>query len=191
VVGIPKHLPSSAGFLLEKEIEIFTNLMERPQTPLVGIIGGSKVETKVKLIDRISEIADLILVGGLMEKEIEEKNIQFKNPQKIIKPIDHILTFDIGPKTVNLFKENIKKAKTVFWSGPLGKIEEEKYRVGSREIAQAIIHSGVFSVVGGGETMEFINMLGLSSRFNHISTGGGAMLTFLSGEKLPGIEALA
>ena len=72
----------------------------------------------------------------------------------------------------------------------MGKIEEEECQKGTKEIAEAIIESGAFSVIGGGETAEFINKIGLTSKFNHISTGGGAMLAFLSGEKLPGLEAL-
>ena len=69
-------------------------------------------------------------------------------------------------------------------------MKKKEFSEGTEEIAKAIIKSGAFSIVGGGETIEFINKLGLSSKFNHVSTGGGAMLEFLSGEKLPGIEAL-
>ena len=68
--------------------------------------------------------------------------------------------------------------------------EKEEFAKGSKEIAKAIIESGAFSIIGGGETIEFINRIGLIDKFSHVSTGGGAMLTFLTGEKLPGIEAL-
>jgi len=190
IVGLPRYLPSGAGLLLEKEIEVLTNLMEGPEKPLLAIIGGKKVETKVKLIDKISEISDSVLIGGLIKKEIEEKKIKLKNPQKIISPVDNILTFDIGPKTIEHFKEKISKAKTIFWNGPLGMTEEEEFTKGSKEIAKAIIESGAFSIVGGGETIEFINRIGLIDKFSYVSTGGGAMLAFLAGEKLPGIAAL-
>jgi len=190
IVGIPKYLPSGMGLLLEKEIQTLTDFLEKPEKPLVGIIGGKKVETKSKVIDKISEKADWILIGGLIQKEIEEKGVVLKYPQEIVKPIDKMDTFDIGPKTIELFKEKIAQAQTIFWSGPLGKIEEEEFQNGSREIAKAIIESGSFSIVGGGETVEFINKMGLTEKFSHVSTGGGAMLNFIADGKLVGIEAL-
>jgi len=191
ITGIPKYLPSGIGFLVEKEIEALTELRESPEKPLISIIGGAKVETKVKFIDKISEISKWVLIGNLIQKEIKDKNIQLKNPQKVIGPVDDIEGKDIGPKTINLFKEKIALAKTVFWSGPLGKIEEKQFQRGSEEIAQTIIESGASSVVGGGETVEFINKFGLTEKFNHLSTGGGAMLDFISDGTLVGIEAIS
>jgi len=190
VVGIPKYLPSGIGFLLEKEIRILKGLMERPKKPLISIIGGKKVETKAKLIDRISEVSDFVLIGGLIEKEIREKKIKLKYPSKIIGPVAKAEGKDIGPQTISIFKEKIASAKTIFWNGPLGKIEEDRYSKGTAEIAKAIVESKAFSVVGGGETVEFINKLGIENKFNHLSTGGGAMLSFLSGEELPGLKVL-
>jgi len=191
IVGVPKHLPSGIGLLLEKEIKVLTELMKKPKKPLIAIVGGTKVQSKVKLADKISEIADFVLISGLIKKAIKGEAIQLKHPQKIVEPIDETgKGKDIGPKTVDLFKEKISQAETVFWVGPLGKIEEEEFLKGSEEIAKAIIKSNVFSVVGGGETVELIAKLGLTEKFNHVSTGGGAMLAFLSEEKLPGIEAL-
>ena len=194
IVGVPKFLPSGTGFLLEKEIKTLGNLLKSPKKPLISLVGGKKVESKVKLVDKISEISDLVLIGSLIKAEIEKKKISLKYPQKIVKPIDCIFDgercLSIGPKTVHLFKEKIEKAKTIFWSGPFGKIEEKKYSKASKDIAKAIVESRAFSVVGGGETVEFVNKIGLAEKFNYVSTGGGAMLAFLSGEKLPGIEAL-
>jgi phosphoglycerate kinase len=191
IVGVPKYLPSGAGFLLAEEIKNLEKLIKLPQKPMISIIGGQKVETKAKLIDRISEISDFLLVGGLIKKEIETKKIHLKNPQKILGPVDsQIQGLDIGPKTVELFKEKIARAKTIFWNGPLGKIEKEQFSKGTKEIAKAICQGQAFSVVGGGETVEFIRQLNLTDKFTHVSTGGGAMLTFLSGEKLPGITVL-
>jgi len=190
IVGIPKYLPSGMGSLLEKEIRVLTELLTEPKEPLIGIIGGKKVETKSRVIDKISEKASWVLINSLIKNEIKEKNIQLKYPQKIIIPIDEIEGKDIGPKTINLFKEKIDKAKTIFWSGPLGKIEEKPFQKGSKEIAEAIIESSAISVVGGGETVEFINKIGLTEKFSHVSTGGGAMLDFISDGKLVGIDAL-
>jgi phosphoglycerate kinase len=190
IAGVPKYLPSGAGLLLEKEMEVLTDLMKNPKKPLLAIIGGAKVETKAELINKISESADFVLIGGLIKKEIEEKKISLNYPQKIIAPINEADERDIGEKTIKLFKEKILSAKTIFFNGVLGQIEKEEFTKGTEEILKAIIRSGAFSVVGGGEMVEFVNKLGLIEKFNHVSTGGGAMIAFLSGEKLPGIEAL-
>ncbi len=190
LVGVPKYLPSGMGLLLEKELEILTKLTENPKKPLITIIGGEKVETKVKLIDKLSEISNLMLIGGLIDREIKEKGIVLKSIQKIVGPVDEIVGKDIGQKTIKLFKEKIFSAKTIFWAGPLGKIEEKRFQKGSIEIAQAIIRSSAFSIIGGGETVEFINKLGLAKKFNHVSTGGGALLDFICDGKLVAVEAL-
>lgn len=188
VSAITKYLPSGAGFLLEKEIKVLTNLKESPEKPLVAIIGGAKVETKIKLIDQISQIADFVLIGSLLKKESREKNVNFANPEKIVMPEGE--GFDISEKDAVSFQEKISLAKTIFWNGPLGKVEDEEFERGSCQIAEAIIESRAYSVVGGGETIWFLGKLGLINKFNHASTGGGAMLAFLSGEELPGLRAL-
>ena len=97
---------------------------------------------------------------------------------------------DVDEKTIKIFRQKILSAKTILWNGPFGKFEDENYKHGTMEIAKAIIKSGAFSVVGGGETIEFLDRENLIADFGHISTGGGAMLAYLSGEKLPGLEAL-
>jgi len=205
VSGVAKFLPSGAGLLLEKEINVINKLKDNPEKPLVVIIGGKKVETKSKLIDNFSDNAEWILVGGLLIKEIKDKNLKLKKPEIILGPVDIIdenLNIkkieeinnepmpDIGPETIKIFKEKIQKAKTIFWNGPLGKTEEEKFTTGSKEIAKAIVDSKAFSVVGGGETVEFITKQGIFNQFGHVSTGGGAMMAYLGGEQLPGLKAL-
>jgi len=190
VVGITKYLPSGAGFLLEKEIEILSQIIKNPERPLIVIIGGSKVKDKAKVIGKFLEIGNWILVGNLVAKEIREKEMTMKNLEKIIFPVLNGQILDLDKKTIENFKEKIKMAKTIFWAGPLGKIEEKKYQKGTREIARAIIKSRAFSVVGGGDTIEFLNKAKVIEKFNHISTGGSALLEFLAEEKLPGIEAL-
>jgi len=192
IVGIAAFRPSGAGFLLEKEIKALKGIIENPRLPLVAVFGGR--EGNFKAIDKISEKADFILINWLIRKEIREKGIRLKEPEKVIEPIDALKEnkeiMDIGEKTISLFKEKIFQAKTIFWSGPLGRIEKTEFSKGTKEIAKAIIESRAFSVVGGGETVEFINKLGLASKFSYISTGGNAMLEFLSGKELPGLKAL-
>lgn len=231
VVAITKFLPSYMGLSLESEIEVLTKVTQQPEHPLVVIIGGAKISTKIKLIKNFLSMADNILLGGalantalrakgiaigksVIEKEMIEivKNLELTNT-KIHMPVDTIvsvdksgnessreapvgkmeeneLILDIGPETENLFAEIIKNAKTVIWNGPMGLFEVDKFSHGTKEIAMAVADCHCYSVIGGGETVSYINKLGLAEKFSHISTGGGAMLKFLAGEKLPGIEAL-
>jgi phosphoglycerate kinase len=191
MAGIPKYLSSAAGLALEKEIDILGKLMKNPERPLIAIIGGKKVEEeKLGVINKFSEIGDWVLIGDLVKNGIKEKKIVLKYPEKVAEPENDIPEKDINQKTIKLFKEKIALAKTIFWNGPLGLVEEEEFSKGSKAIAQAIIESGAFSIIGGGDTVGFINQFGLIEKFNYVSAGGGAMLVFLSGEKLPGIEAL-
>lgn len=183
IISVPKYLPAGIGFLFEKEIEAMNKIIEKPDRPLIAIIAGAKVKTKIKLVKKILTIADFILVNNLIAKGIN-------NHEKILKPIDDFEELDIGPKTRELFSEKIASAKTIFWNGPLGQIEKKEFSRGTEAIAKAVAQSKGFSVVGGGETIEFINKLGLSDNFNHISTGGGAMLDFISNGKLVGLDAL-
>jgi phosphoglycerate kinase len=187
LVGVPKYLPSGIGLLVEKEIKALEKIIKNPLKPLVAIIAGAKVETKIKLIDKISEITDFVLIGGLLNREIKQKNIQLKYPERTVGAGDGL---DLKDEDIKLFKEKIKKAKTIFWNGPLGKTEEKEFQKGTKEIAEAIIESGAFSVVGGGETVEFINKIGLSDKFSHVSTGGGALLDFICDGELVALKAL-
>ena len=190
VVGVSKLLPSCAGLLLKKEIDALDTVMKNPEKPMVAIIGGKKVETKAKFIDNISNVADFVLISGLIAKEVADKNIKFLHPEKIVTPVGQLDALDINEETIKMFCEKISQAKTVLWNGPFGKFEDKEYAKGTLAIAEAIINSKAYSVVGGGETVEFLEKHGMIDKFSHVSTGGGAMLSYLSGDKLPGIEAL-
>ncbi len=98
--------------------------------------------------------------------------------------------FDIGPETIEEFKLIISGAKTVIWNGPLGYFEREYFKEGTLEILNAVASVEAFTVVGGGETTEIIIKEGMEEKFDHVSSGGGAMLDFIAGETLPGIEVL-
>lgn len=198
ISGIPKYLPSAAGFLLEKEINALDIVLGKsPSTgsgqakkPMTAIVGGKKVETKSKFINNISKVADFVIISGLIKKEVIENKIEFDFPEKIVAPLDSLDALDIDEDSIKLFKEKILQSKTVLWNGPFGKFEEEKYAKGTLAIAKAIIECKAFSVVGGGETIEFISRHGLLNNFSHVSTGGGAMMAYLAGEEMPGLVAL-
>jgi len=232
IVEVPRFLPSAAGPLLQKEIRVLSQFLENPERPSVGIIGGAKVSTKIKLIPNLLKKVDHLLLGGKMANDImavkgistnlplpdDEKTVKsmrainLSNP-KIHLPMDLIvspdkvgniytrvagpgeikkdeLALDIGPKTVDVFSSIIKEAKTVFWNGSLGMAEQEKFSSGSLGVASAIAQSQAFSILGGNDTVAFVRENALQDGFSHLSTGGGAMLEFLSKGHLVGLSAL-
>lgn len=191
ISGIQKYLPSAAGILLEQEVDNLSKIIENPKKPLLVLIGGSKVSEKAELINKLSESADFVLLGGLIYKEMLAKNIPLLFPEKIIGPIDELYEGrDIGEQTIFLFKEKINTAATIFFNGVMGQVENEECAKGTEELLKAIAASRAFSVVGGGDMTKVIKKIDLMDKFGHVSTGGGAMMQFLSGKKLPGIEAL-
>jgi phosphoglycerate kinase len=101
---------------------------------------------------------------------------------------------DVGPKTIALFSAEIAKAKTIVWNGPLGMFEKPAFAQGTLAVARAVAAStvaGATSIVGGGDSVAAVEQSGVAHQISHISTGGGASLEFLAGEKLPGVEALS
>lgn len=189
VTGITKHLPSFSGLWLQKEIREMEKVRNNFFRPAIAIIGGAKIETKLPVIKFFEGIYDYVLVGGKIANEAIDQKIQFS--EKVVLPEDYVDDrLDIGPKTVENFKKIISRAKTIAWNGPLGKFEEEKYANGSREILMAVIDSGAYSLVGGGETLEILEKNEALEKISFVSTGGGAMLEYLGGGKMPGIETL-
>lgn len=189
VTGITRFLPSYAGFWLQKEIENLDKVKNNPEHPAVAIIGGAKIETKLPVISKFEENYDYVLVGGKIANEAKDQNLNFS--EKVILPSDYNGDrLDIGLETIMKFKDIISKAKTIVWNGPMGKFEEAPYDMGTREILNAVLASGAFSVVGGGESVQVLEEQGLLDKVSFVSTGGGAMLEYLSGKELPGIAVL-
>ena len=190
IVGITRFLPSYAGLRLQKEIESLNKVLDNPSRPLVVIIGGAKLESKLPVIESFKKSADQILLSSLLSanwsKEITHNMILSDNIDQNTKDTDQ--------STCEKFKEIIKNAKTILWAGPLGMYENEEFITGTREIANQISkatqENGVYSVVGGGDTIAALNKLGLLDNFSFVSTGGSAMLEYLAEGTLPGIEAL-
>ena len=211
MVGLPMLLPHAAGLHLEKEIFELNHLLENPARPFVAIVGGAKIETKVPVIENLAKVADYVLVGGKIAKQLTVNGSQSTDNANTkpglelpYKPgldessnvIVATLTADgkdISDESISKFREIIGKAKTVVWNGPMG-VFEEGFLKGSQAVAEAILKSGAYSVVGGGETIEFLaqnNLLAAGAGgFSFVSSGGGAMLVFLAGKELPGIKAL-
>lgn len=190
IVGITRFLPSFTGFNLQKETEALTKVMENPEKPLALIIGGIKLESKMPVIEKFFDKADFIMLSSILSanwsKEITHNMLLADNSDFESK--------DINENTRQKFIWAIEKSRTVLWAGPLGMYEDDQFIQGTKEIAEKIVavtqKAGVYSVVGGGDTVAAINKLGLMDKFSFVSTGGGAMLQFLADGTLPGIEAL-
>lgn len=189
IVAITEYLPSYAGLELEMEIEQLSHAIKKPKKPLVVILGGLKIEDKLRVTDNLKSKTSAFLVGGALDGKIIEK---LKN-SKLVLPVDlkkdGNAIRDIGPETVKEFCKIIKTANTVIWNGPLGDIRDKRFQEGTLKIAKCIT-SKEFTIVGGGETVMFLKKKKFDKKMGFISTGGGAMLDFLAGKKLPGIEAL-
>lgn len=231
--GVPQLLPAAPGFLLQEEIDVFDKVMSSPERPFVAIIGGVKISTKTRLIKKLLEKADHLLVGGKIANSIlvvkgycikdkwtteEDKLMDLIDTvdltsSKLHLPVDGVMAlsnldegysrigavgtvrkeediFDIGPETIEKFKDIIKEAKTIIWNGPLGYYEDDDFRRGTNEIMKAISESSAYSIIGGGDTADIVHQLKMDNSFDYISTGGGAMLDYISGEDMPGIKVL-
>ena len=220
IVGIPALIPGYAGLLLEEEVSRLGSLLDKPEHPFVVVMGGAKVSDKIEVIKRLAEKADTILVGGAMantfllakgekigdslaeaDKVDVAKELIKSLGEKLVLATDfvkdneadaeHFKYLDIGEQSVEEFAHKLKDAKLIFWNGSLGYTEDDKYAVASKDIAEFIGGlKSTTSIVAGGDTVEMISRLGLHDKFSFVSTGGGAALEFLAGEKLPGVVAL-
>ena len=186
IVSIPKFLPAFAGFNLIKESEELGKILQSPARPLVAIIGGAKLETKLPVIYNLAKVADRVLVGGRLMFEADRRSL----PENVVVAHDDIDAKDIGEGSVQIFQGVINQAKMIVWNGPMGVFEDPKYTNGTRQLADSVIASRAYSVVGGGDTISALNKFGLTDKIDFISTGGGAMLEVLAGKTLPGIKAL-
>lgn len=187
VVGVAKLLPHGAGLHFQDEIEELSRLLRKPQRPFLAIIGGAKIETKAPVVTNLAKIADWVIVGGGLPIEVMSNGLKY--PGNVVVAKLEESKKDIDQATIGRTMEMIGRAKTIVWNGPMG-VFEEGFEAGTMAVAEAISASGAYSVVGGGETAQFLSMKDLSGKFSFVSAGGGAMLEFLAGYELPGITAL-
>ena len=237
--GVPKLLPGSIGFLVQKELEFLDRVIGNPTRPFLAIIGGAKVSDKLGVLHKLLDRVDSMVIGGAMAytflaaqgisigKSLLEKD-RVKEAQEVVEkayakkvecllPADHVcvreikpdaeitvtqamaippelIGVDIGPHSIEFFTEQIEKAKTIFWNGPMGIFEMPKFAAGSTEVAKALAKAtknGATTIVGGGDSLSVLAKTGLAGEMSHCSTGGGASLELLEGKQLPGLVALA
>jgi len=237
---IAKFFPNDKmfGYIMEKELASLDKVLGNIVRPFTAIIGGSKVSTKITIIENLLTKVDNLIIGGAMaftfvkanggnigksmvEEDFLDKikglyDIAKKNNAKIILPVDSVnadkfeadaqitlsdvdkipsdwMGLDIGPKTIELFRNTIMSSKTILWNGPVGVFEFDKFANGTKAICQAVADAtskGSFSLVGGGDSVAALAKFGMSDKVSYVSTGGGAMLEYVEGKILPGIEAI-
>lgn len=193
IVGLPQLLPSYVGIRFEEEVRNLSKAFNPPH-PFLFILGGAKFETKFPLVEKFLGIADEIAIFGANAKPAHEK---YADNSKVIFPIGDIAALDFADEAnQDLLRKKINNASFIVWNGPLGKYEEG-YKEGTQALAKMLAESvegslpaGRQVIVGGADTLACIRELGISHKFSFVSTGGGAMLTYLAEGTLPGIEVL-
>jgi phosphoglycerate kinase len=227
IVGPPRTLPSAAGRLLEREVEVLLGLRDAPKKPFVAILGGAKISDKLGVVEALLEVVDALVIGGAMcftflaaqgkpigdslfePDQVDTCRRLLAGGHTIHLPEDitgvdaegNFATFgtrlpagakgfDIGPGSAAAFADVVMDARTVFWNGPMGMFEDERFAAGTRTLAQAMADTKAFTVVGGGDSAAALAAFGFADDVDHVSTGGGASLELLELGDLPGLAAL-
>jgi phosphoglycerate kinase len=232
VVGVAAYLPAFAGELMEAELTALHQALDNPRRPMLAVVGGAKVSTKIGVLRNLLGKVDALLIGGAMANTffkargyrtgdglVEDtaldaaREVAEAGGDKLMLPVDVVcarrmeagqplrimdasaveagwMALDIGPKSVALFSQRLHGAGAVVWNGPMGVTEIPDFSDGTKAVGEAIANSRGYTLVGGGDTVAAIELLGLSGRFSHVSTGGGATLEYLEGKELPGIAIL-
>jgi phosphoglycerate kinase len=235
--GIAETAPvACAGPLLAAEMDAIGKALANPKRPLVAIVAGSKVSTKLTILKSLSANVDGLIVGGgiantfmlaaglRIGKSLAEPDLVNEakavidamqargaavpiptdvvtakafsadakaEVKKATEVADDDLILDIGPETAQRLAEQLMKAGTIVWNGPVGVFEFAAFENGTRTLAKAIAESSAFSIAGGGDTLAAIAKYGIEKDVGYISTGGGAFLEVLEGKTLPAFEVLA
>jgi phosphoglycerate kinase len=229
---VPFVARAAAGDLLASELE-HLEVVRLPQRPLLAILGGAKVSSKLAVMEALAPHADVVAIGGAMAYTflaargepvgaslVERSHVDdaarvmraaHDARHEVMLPVDHLVAeaveagaptrvvteipegwigVDIGPATARSYAEQARKARTVFWNGPMGVFEVKDFARGTQLVAEGVAASEAISVVGGGDSLAAINELGIGDRITHLSTGGGASLEYVQGLTLPGVAAL-
>jgi len=218
-----------AGPLMAAELDALGKALANPQRPLLAIVGGSKVSTKLSVLEELIKKVDRLVVGGgiantfllaagkpigksLAEPELVGEAKKIMATGKVPLPTDVVvgkslddpnprtkfvsevgageMILDIGPNTAQAYADEIAKAGTIVWNGPVGVFEKDQFAKGTETMARAVADAKGFSIAGGGDTVAAINKFGIAEEIDYISTAGGAFLEFLEGKKLPAVAAL-
>ena len=234
--GIAQFAPiACAGPLLAAEMDAISKALTAPKRPLVAIVAGSKVSTKLTILESLAKNVDQLIVGGgiantfmlaaglkigksLAEPDLlpaakavieamKARGADVPIPTDVVTAktfspdavatvkaatdvADDDLILDIGPVTAKKLADQLLKAGTIVWNGPVGVFEFAAFENGTKVIAQAIADSSAFSIAGGGDTLAAIAKYGIEKQVGYISTGGGAFLEVLEGKTLPAFEIL-
>ena len=194
------------GAKVSDKINVINNLLEKVDTL---IIGGGMAYTFLKAQGQ--EVGNSLLEADKLDYALEMVKKAEEKGVKLLLPVDHVVGkefkndtekkvvdaieagwsgFDIGPKTIGLYKDALKDAKTVVWNGPMGVFEFENFAEGTLEVCRAVAElKDATTVVGGGDSVNAVKRLGFADKMTHISTGGGASLEYLEGKELPGVAA--
>lgn len=196
------------GAKVGDKIPVIENLMKKVDTIIIGggmtytffkakgyeigksILDSDSIELSGELLRKAEAAGVKIMlpVDTLCTDDFSENNvIEVYDADKI--PAE-LMGMDIGPKTIALYEEEIAKAKTIVWNGPMGVFENPKFEAGTKAVAQALADSDAVTVIGGGDSAAAVEQFGLKDRMTHVSTGGGASMEFLEGKVLPGIACI-
>lgn len=195
------------GAKVSDKIEVIQNLLTKVDSLIVGgamaytflkaqgqPVGKSRVEDdKLELASQILKSAETRNVKFLLPVDhVVASGIDANARTQIVKTIpDGLMGLDIGPESIELFSEEISRAATIVWNGPMGVFEVSPFAKGTFKVAHAVAdNAGATSIVGGGDSVSAVKAAGVADKISHISTGGGASLEFLEGKELPGVVAL-
>ncbi len=193
-LGVIDNLLNSADLLIIGGGMSYTFLKAKGFSVGTSLVDEEKIPYCKKMLEKAEQkgVKILLPVDCVMIKD-------FPNPidspvDPVVCPVERmqedLMGVDIGPKTAEIFSNALKDAKTVVWNGPMGVFENKQLATGTKAVAKALSEIDAITIVGGGDSAAAINMLGLSDKISHISTGGGACLEFLEGKVLPGIECI-
>lgn len=190
IVRLPYLLPTVMGRQFEREIKVLRKLYYAPNRPVTLILGGAK-EDKMAYLDRLEEQVNVFLLGGKLADGEGKKEELEKKYRKLIVGELTADGLDINKDTQEQFERFIKASETVIWNGPVGKYEDEAGAAGTRYLANTLVRSKIYSVIGGGDTEAALDHLGFKhDQFSHVSLGGGAMMEYLCEGTLPGVKAI-